>query len=67
MRVNVSYTIEVPDYIRREINAWYGRPGLASRAEVKRWYEANGLSMDDDLEDLADSREEQEQDDDAES
>jgi hypothetical protein len=49
MRVRVSYVVEVDDMIRREINAYYGKPGLASRAEVQAWYEARGLQMDDDL------------------
>lgn len=49
MRVRVEYTVEVNDDYRRAINIFYGRPGLASRAEVKRWIEAYGSSGDDDL------------------
>lgn len=49
MKVRVDYTVEVDDNIRREINRWYGTPGLASRDAIKRWYEAFGKSMDDDL------------------
>ena len=49
MRVRVSYVVNISDDIRRQINDWYGRPGLASRDEVKAWYKANGHSMDDDL------------------
>lgn len=49
MRVRVEYTVEVPDEIRREIAAWYGDPGLASREDVKTWYREYGSSMDDDL------------------
>jgi hypothetical protein len=49
MKVRINYVVDVDDTIRREINAWYGRPGLASRDEVKAWYERNGLAMDDDL------------------
>lgn len=49
MKVRINYTVEVDDVFRREINRWYGRPGLASREEVKRWFEAYGSSMDDDL------------------
>ena len=45
----MEFVVEVDDDIRREINAWYGRPGLASRVDVKAWYEANGRAMDDDL------------------
>lgn len=49
MRVRVSYVVDIDDGMRRQINAWYGKPGLANREEVKNWYEANGRSMDDDL------------------
>jgi len=49
MKVKISYTVDVDDDIRRAINDWYGREGLASREEVQRWYEANGHSMDMDL------------------
>lgn len=56
MIVRVSYRVDVSDEIRREINAWYGRPGLASRDEIKDWYRANGSSMDDDLSEKADIR-----------
>ncbi len=59
MKVKVEFVVDIDDRIRREINAWYGRPGLASRAEVKRWYEANGRSMDDDLRMQADELEDQ--------
>lgn len=58
MRVRVSYVVDVDDATRRQINAWYGRPGLASRAEVKRWYELHGLNMDDDLGAAADESDE---------
>lgn len=54
MRVRISYTVDVSDAIREQINAWYGRPGLANREEIKRWYISNGESMDDDLNDAAD-------------
>ena len=49
MKVKISYTVEVDDEFRRAINEHYGRPGLATREEVKRWYEAYGNSMDADL------------------
>lgn len=61
MRVRIDYAVEVDDAIRREINGWYGRPGLASRDEVKRWYQSFGLSMDDDLSRLAGDRENHEE------
>lgn len=53
MKVRVAYTVDIDDDIRRAINAWYGRPGLASRKEIQRWYEANGESMDADLAEMA--------------
>ena len=49
MKVKVEFVVDVTDDTRRAINDWYGRPGLASRAEIKRWYERNGRSGDDDL------------------
>jgi hypothetical protein len=49
MRVRIEYSIDVDDTIRRGINRWYGVDGLASREQVKRWYESQGSSMDDDL------------------
>lgn len=58
MRVKVEFVVDVSDDIRRAINVWYGRPGLASRAEIKRWYESNGRSMDEDLSWSADQLEE---------
>lgn len=54
MKVRISYTVNADDVIRRQINAWYGRPGLATRKEVQDWYRSNGESMDDDLNDMAD-------------
>lgn len=49
MKVRVAYTITVNDTIRRGIRMFYGKDGLATRSEVKRWYEAYGLSGGDDL------------------
>jgi hypothetical protein len=49
MRVRVSYSTEVSDDYRRAINRFYGKPGMASRDDVRRWLEAYGSSMDDDL------------------
>lgn len=49
MRVRIAYTVDVSDDIRRAINDYYGVSGLADRATVHRWYEANGHSMDLDL------------------
>ena len=49
MRVRVSYTVDVDDDFRRAINEYYGRPGLASREEIRNWYETFGSSQDADL------------------
>jgi hypothetical protein len=49
MKVRVSYTVEVNDDYRQAINDWYGKPGLASRDEVRQWLRAYGDSMDADL------------------
>lgn len=49
MRVRVVQTVTVDDWYRRQINRFYGRPGLADRDDVRRWIEAFGTSMDDDL------------------
>lgn len=46
MNVHVSYTIEVDDEFRRELNRYYGEPGKATRNDVKRWFEAHGQSGD---------------------
>lgn len=62
MRVRVSYTVEVPDWFRREINRYYGKPGIATREEVKFWFEMFGTSMDDDLASQADEHQEEDLD-----
>lgn len=49
MRVRVAYTLDIDDDVRRAINLHYGRPGLATREEVQRWYETQGTSSHDDL------------------
>jgi hypothetical protein len=49
MKVRIEYTIDVSDDYRRAIRLHYGQPGLATRAEVKRWIETHGSSQDDDL------------------
>jgi hypothetical protein len=62
MKIRISYTVEVPDWYRREINRWYGRPGLATRQQVKDWFEAYGNSADDDLAMQADNHQEEDLD-----
>jgi hypothetical protein len=49
VKVRVSYAVEVGDEYRRAINRYYGKPGLATRDDVKKWFWAHGQSMDDDL------------------
>lgn len=49
MRVNVNYTEDVSDDFRRAINRHYGKPGLATRQDVKDWLWSFGHSMDDSL------------------
>lgn len=49
LRVRVDYTVTVDESYRRAIRRFYGQDGIATRAEVKRWFEAYGSSMDDDL------------------
>lgn len=46
MRVRVSYVVVVSDELRRAINAYYGRPGKATRAELRAFYEENGATLD---------------------
>lgn len=57
MKVQIAYTIEVSADRRRAINQFYGRPGLATREEVKRWYQSNGESLDLDLDDALEENE----------
>jgi hypothetical protein len=49
MKVRVSYTVDATDALRRALNAHYGREGLATREQVKRWYEDHGANGADDL------------------
>lgn len=49
MKVRIAYTVTVDDSYRRAINKFYGREGLATRAEVAEWHKQHGESLDDDL------------------
>lgn len=49
MKVRVAYTIEASDDYRRAINLHYGKSGLATRAEVRRWLRDHGSAEDDSL------------------
>lgn len=49
MRVRVAYTEEVSDDMRRAINLYYGKSGLATRADVVAWFRAYGESENENL------------------
>lgn len=49
MKVRISYTVDVDDKFRRAINDHYGRPGLATRAQVRAWFERYGESESDNV------------------
>jgi len=49
MKVKVSYTVDVSDDYRRAINLHYGKPGLATREQVRRWLKDHGSADDDNL------------------
>ncbi len=49
MKVRVAYTTTVDDDYRRAINLFYGKPGLATRAEVRAWLAKFGDSLDDEI------------------
>lgn len=49
MRIKVGYVVEVDATFRRGINRYYGRPGLATRDQVKSWFQMFGQSMNDDI------------------
>jgi hypothetical protein len=49
VRVRVSYSTDVDDFYRRAINNHFGKPGLATRAEVQEWLRNHGSSSDDDI------------------
>lgn len=49
MKVKISYVVDVSDDMRRGIRMHYGEKGLATRQEIKDWYEAQGHSCDDDI------------------
>lgn len=49
MRVRVCYSTTVGDDYRRAINLFYGKPGLATRADVQRWLRSYGSSEDENL------------------
>jgi len=49
MKVRVSFTVDVDDEFRKALGAyaWCNTEGdIATRAELKKWYEHNAMSMD---------------------
>jgi len=49
MKVRVVYTVEVSDEYRRALNLRYGKPGLATRDELKEHLRTHGDTIDEDL------------------
>jgi hypothetical protein len=49
MKVRIVYTVEVSDEYRRALNFRYGRPGLATRNEMKYYFQQWGNTTDEDL------------------
>ena len=49
MRVRVSFVVNPDENFRKALRAYTGKEGLASREEIKRWYQAAAFSMDDDM------------------
>ncbi len=49
MKVRVAFTVDADDNLRRAISNFHGRPNLATREQVRNWYERFGASMDADL------------------
>lgn len=42
MKVKVEFTIDATDDQREAINRYYGKPGLATRQEVKDYFQMYG-------------------------
>ena len=51
MKVQIKYTVDITDEIRRAMRRYYGGTGEATRAEVRDFYETHGATLDDDLKD----------------
>ena len=61
MRVRMD-TVVVGYEFRRRLRMYSGEPGLATRQEVRAWYEDNGESCDNDLYDETDDQWREERD-----
>jgi hypothetical protein len=46
VRVRISYSTTADNEYRRAINVFYGKPGLATRADVRAWVIRYGSSED---------------------
>jgi len=44
MKVRISYLVDVDDRARRGMRAHYGEAGLATRKEIKAWFQEYGQS-----------------------
>ena len=42
MKVRIAYTVEADDHLRRDINRFFGRCGLATREQIRDWFETSG-------------------------
>ena len=49
MKVRICFTVDVDERFRRALRQRTGQDGLASREEVRQWYEQNASSVDDDM------------------
>ena len=49
MKVRISYTVEADDEFRTALRAYVGKSGMATRDEIKNWYEARGFGDNDDM------------------
>ena len=49
MKIQVMYTVDVSEETRRAMRTSHGETGMATREEVKAWFELNGNTMDEEL------------------
>jgi hypothetical protein len=42
VKVRISYTVDCDQHFRKALAARFGKPGLATRADIKSWYEQKG-------------------------
>lgn len=46
-KINISYTVTISNRYRRAVNAWHGKPGLATDRQIVKWFKTYGESCDD--------------------